>query len=118
MRCPKSTIKLAPDYMELIRRGSLSTHMVFETNKKNVTYYNTPFGSIPMGVDARKVSLQESEDEILAEIHYLLDMNYQHVADSTIHIEVRRREGRKGQTRDSLSVIAIVSAAIRPFLTP
>lgn len=87
----KSTIKLADNYMELTRKGVMSTHMVFETNKKNVTYYTTPYGSIPMGIDARMVRLEESEDRIEAEVRYLLDMNYQHVADSTIHIEVRPR---------------------------
>lgn len=91
----KSVIKLAPDHMELTRKGPVSTHMVFEKDKQNVTYYYTPYGSILMGIDARKVQLIETEDCIEADILYSLDMNYEKVADSNIHIVIRPRAGAK-----------------------
>lgn len=91
----KSMIKLEQDYMELTRKGPVSTHMVFEKDKQNVTYYYTPYGSILMGIDAKKVQLIETEECIEAEIHYSLDMNYEKVAESCIHIVVRPQAGTR-----------------------
>ena len=32
--------------MELTKKGAVNVHMIFEKNKKNITYYNTPYGSL------------------------------------------------------------------------
>ena len=58
--------------------------MVFEKDKKNMTYYHTPFGSLMMGIDAKEISVQETEQEIHAQVQYALDINYEHLADCTI----------------------------------
>ena len=48
----KNIIKVSKDYMELTKKGIVNVHMVFEKNKKNVTYYHTPYGSLLIGIDA------------------------------------------------------------------
>ena len=55
----KNVIKFSNDYMEVIKKGPMSVHMVFEKDKKNISYYNTPFGSLLIGIEAKDFSYQE-----------------------------------------------------------
>ena len=63
----KNVIKVAPDYMELTKKGVTNVHMIFEKNKKNVTYYYTPYGSLLIGIDAQKVQVNEAEELLSVE---------------------------------------------------
>ena len=42
----KTKVKFSENMLEIIRNGPIGVHMLFEENKKNVTSYNTPYGSI------------------------------------------------------------------------
>lgn len=88
----KNVLKLHGDSLEVTKRGSSNVHMIFEKDKKNMTCYTTPFGSMMMGIDARSISIEESEDEIHAQIQYALDVNYEHLADCTISLSVQSKE--------------------------
>lgn len=79
--------------MELTRKGAVSTHMVFEKDKKNTTYYYTPYGSILMGIEAQDVNVSVEEDAIAIDVKYVLDMNYEKVADCRIQMHVRPKVG-------------------------
>lgn len=89
----KNVIKIAPDYMELTKKGVTSAHMIFEKNKKNVTYYYTPYGSLLVGVDAHRVDVTEQEETMQVEVEYGLEMNYEHIADCHIKIAAAPRAG-------------------------
>ena len=83
----KNIIKVSKDYMELTKKGIVNVHMVFEKNKKNVTYYHTPYGSLLIGIDAYRVDIAEEEDEIIVEVEYELEINNEHVADCHIRLK-------------------------------
>ena len=102
----KNIIKVKPGYMELTKKGVTNVHMVFEEGKKNVTYYYTPFGSLLIGIDARKVDVEEMESQTTIDVHYALDINYEHVAECHIHVEVKP----KGQTDFRLLDVKINNA--------
>lgn len=89
----KTIVKAAPDCMELTRKGAVSTHMVFEKDKKNTTYYYTPYGSILMGIEAQDVNVSVEEEAIAIDVKYVLDMNYEKVADCRIQMHVRPKVG-------------------------
>jgi uncharacterized beta-barrel protein YwiB (DUF1934 family) len=88
----KNIVKVSPDYMELTKKGVVNVHMVFEKNQKNVTYYYTPFGSLLMGIDAKKIDVQEAEDSIQVDVEYGLELNYEHIANCHIRIGAKPRE--------------------------
>ena len=87
----KNRIKLSTGHMELTKSGMVSVHMSFEENVKNITHYYTPYGSLTMGIDTKKVDIQESENEMHISVEYGLDMNQEFVADCDIHIDVKSR---------------------------
>lgn len=39
------------DSLEIMKTGASNTHMVFEKNKKNLTYYRTPYGQLLVGLN-------------------------------------------------------------------
>ena len=67
--------------------------MMFEKNRKNVTYYYTPYGSILIGIDAKKVEVQESEHNIDVKVDYALEVNYEHMADCSITMNIASKDG-------------------------
>lgn len=89
----KNVLKLQDNSLEITKRGNSNVHMIFEKDKMNMTCYTTPFGSMMMGIDAHSISIEESESEIRAQIEYALDVNYEHLADCTIHLSVQSKEG-------------------------
>ena len=87
----KNRIKVTSDYMELTKNGVVSVHMVFEKGKKNLTHYFTPYGSLMIGIDAKRVELREQENEMDIEVDYALDFNQEHAADCNIKINVKSK---------------------------
>lgn len=90
----KNTIKVADNFMDITKKGVANVHMMFEKNKKNVTYYYTPFGSLLIGIDAKKVEIEESENEINVKVDYKLEMNYEHLADCNITMNIKSKDVR------------------------
>lgn len=84
----KNTVILSEGLVEIIKSGASNVHMVFEKEKKNVTSYNTPFGELIISTHTSKVELKETENEIVAELTYGLDMNYSYISDCHIIIKV------------------------------
>ena len=52
----KNIIKLGDEVLDITKRGETNVHMMFEKDKKNVTYYGTPYGNLLIGIDATKVT--------------------------------------------------------------
>ena len=85
----RNTIKIMPDAMDIIKKGSASTHMVFERNKKNLTCYVTPVGELMVGISTNQIRLLEEENLLEVQVEYSLDINYQYVSDCELKIEVK-----------------------------
>ena len=90
----QNLIKIKNHSVELRKRGLTNVHMVFEEQKKNISYYQTPFGTMEMGIAATRVDLEQGEDEMNVHIEYALEVNESHVADCDISIGVVSR-GKK-----------------------
>ena len=90
----KSVIKVNDDFLDVTKKGVTNVHMVFEENKKNITYYNTPFGNLFIGIDAEKIQVEESEENINVNVAYALEANYEHLADCRIQMNIKSKDAR------------------------
>lgn len=84
----KNRLKFSEHMLELSRNGLVNVHMVFQENKKNLTNYNTPFGQILIGIDTKKIRVEEREENIVVEVDYALDINYEFLSDCHIKIDI------------------------------
>lgn len=91
----KNTLKISEHQVDVMKKGSTNVHMIFEENKKNMTYYNTPFGDLLIGIYTTSIELTESEDQILLKVEYILDVNYNHISDCVITIKISSKEKQK-----------------------
>jgi len=87
----KNRIKISDGKMELTKSGVVNVHMVFEENVKNITHYYTPYGSLMMGIDGKKVEIKETEHEMDIAVEYGMEMNQEFVADCHIKINVKSK---------------------------
>ena len=90
----KNVVKINDSFMDITKKGVTNVHMMFEKNKKNVTYFYTPFGSLLIGIDAKNLEVEETEDNINVKVNYNLEVNYEHLADCCITMNIKSKEAR------------------------
>ena len=88
----KNIIKLGEESLDITKRGVTNVHMMFEKDKKNVTYYYTPYGSLLVGIDATDIKVLETEHDINVKVDYALEVNYQHMANCSISMSIKSKE--------------------------
>ena len=87
----QNLIKIEPNKLEVTKKGLTNIHMIFEEKKKNLTYYNTPYGSLLIGIEGDNIEIHEREDRIEVRASYSLDINYEHVADCVIEMNIQSK---------------------------
>lgn len=91
----RNIIKLQEDCVDIIKKGVANVHMTFEKNKKNVTCYDTPYGSLMLGINAKNIDIHEEEDDIQVKVEYALELNYEHRANCNIRMAIQSKESSK-----------------------
>lgn len=91
----QNLIKINRDSLEVTKRGLSNVHMIFEAHKKNVTYYDTPFGNLLVGIAATNIDVKEEQERIDVQVDYALEINYQHMADCTISMNIQSKDGKE-----------------------
>ena len=87
----KNILSFDEKAMELTRRGGTQLHMTFVDKEKTLTSYTTPFGSLMVGVNTDRISVEETSDRIHAEVNYGLEFNYEFVADCQLSLDITPR---------------------------
>lgn len=85
----KNRIKITgTDTVEIVKSGLSSSHMIFEKNRKNLTYYRTPYGQMLVGVNTRNMEVSVNDDRINVLVDYELDVNHEPLADCKIKLDI------------------------------
>lgn len=85
----ENLLKISPKEVELVRKGVLSTTMLFTVGEKNITCYETPFGTLNMGIDTTDISITGGEDLMVVDIDYSLDMNCEFMSAAHVKISIK-----------------------------
>ena len=92
----KNKIKITgEDSVEIMKSGVSSSHMIFERNKKNLTYYRTPYGQMLIGINTRNMEISVEDDNIDVLVDYELDVNHEPLADCKIKMNIMSKENKK-----------------------
>ena len=89
----KTVMSFDEHSLEVTRRGAVQLHMAFLEGQKTMTNYNTPFGSILVGVDTTKYLVEEKDDLINIQIEYSLELNHEFIADCRLRTKITPRKG-------------------------
>ena len=77
--------------VSLVKRGLINVQLLFQEGKKTLTEYHTPYGAIMVGLDTRKIRWKEDGEGMHLKVNYILEMNYQYVADCRIRVDIREQ---------------------------
>lgn len=92
----KTQIKIkGEDSLEVLKRGVSNAHMIFDTKRKNRSYYEIPYGQLNLGIFTRNIKIDEKEDNINIKVEYALDVNYEPLAECTIRINVKPKGSKE-----------------------
>lgn len=85
----KCRIKVSKDELELQKRDSLHTKLLFVPGEEYFTNYETPYGSVLVGVSTQSLELLEEEEFLRAKLRYGLEINNERTADCTLVLKVQ-----------------------------
>ena len=88
----RNMIKFNDHMVDITKKGVTNVHMVFEEKQKNMTYYDTPFGNLLIGLSTSHIEVKEKEDSIDIQIDYSLDINYEYISDCKINICLKEKK--------------------------
>lgn len=89
-----SIIKIDGDSVEVTKKGVVSTKMRFTMGSKNMTYYQTPYGSMSLGIITKKLEIERTEDTISIYLVYGMEVNCEHLSDCDMQITITTKELR------------------------
>lgn len=85
-------IKVNKDILEITKKGSYNVNMVFEKNKKHLSYYNTPYGNLAIGIIATNLNVEESMENISVNVDYALEVNDEFLSDCTVIMNIKSKD--------------------------
>jgi uncharacterized beta-barrel protein YwiB (DUF1934 family) len=87
-----TTLKINPDKFSLIRMGSTSAEMDFDKKTDSISMYNTPYGTIELKIETKKLDINVNEEGGDIYIKYLLSVLGQEPMDTTLKINIKTQE--------------------------
>ena len=83
-----SLIYISDDCVEVSRKGAITTCMEFVKNKKTVSCYNTPYGSINISIFTSVLMIERQEDTIHILLEYTMEVNDQQMNTNRVEMEI------------------------------
>ncbi|MGN0317834.1 MAG: DUF1934 domain-containing protein [Lachnospira sp.] len=81
-------IKFTENEVQVSKKGAITAHMDFKRGEKTMTFYETPFGNIYLGIFTRDIRIERSVDEIRISIEYALEVNYEQLNECRVSISI------------------------------
>ena len=72
--------------IEVMKRGLVESHMIFEPGRRTTANYRTPMGLFLMGITTSLLEVEEDEESILLRIKYSMEMNGEYAFDCSTEI--------------------------------
>ena len=99
-----TTIQVEGEQVSMLRVGEYNTQMVFQTGRRHLSVYNTPYGAMEVGVNPRHLLAELKEDSGIIEVDYDIEVDHALAGRNAVQIEIAPVEGAslKRQERDSV----------------
>ena len=87
--------------VEVKKKGSIETTLIFEEGQSHIACYDTEYGSFMLGFNASLISVEQDENKINIHIDYAMEMNYEYLSDNKIDISIVSKNTMKGKERNN-----------------
>lgn len=90
MEGTSTTIETDGDYVALTRTGAVDTTLLFIKDRLTTSYYETPYGTMMMGITTEDVKTNLDSDGGKISVKYSISMNNLFSGTNTFEIHVRK----------------------------
>ena len=90
----KNMVRFNDATFEITKKGPITSKLVFEPGKKNISDYKTPYGNFLIGVNTQFLQHSVTEEKISISIAYTMEMDGAPVARNLIDITVKPDGGK------------------------
>ncbi|MBQ9062111.1 MAG: DUF1934 domain-containing protein [Eubacterium sp.] len=81
-------MKFNADSVEIRKKGLINVNMLFEIGKRTMSPYQTPLGTLELGISATGIHLKERENALDLTIDYALSLDADTMVDCTVQVAV------------------------------
>ncbi len=83
-----TTLKVKKDSVTLIRHGNVDSMMLFEVGKTHLTDYDTQYGSVMLGITAKKLDVELGDAGGNIMVDYILEYNRVYGGKNSLNVMV------------------------------
>lgn len=84
-----TTFQVEPERVTLMRVGGFNSQMVFEEGRRHLSLYDTPYGSMTIGVNTRHLLAELDENGGEIEIDYAIEIDHTVAGRNIFQINVK-----------------------------
>lgn len=84
-----TTIKIKPNEFSLIRMGTTNARVEFKDSYKNISMYNTPYGTLELSVQTKKLDIDINENGGKVSVDYDMSLSGQPPLKTTLNIGIK-----------------------------
>jgi len=90
-----TTFQVEKDCITLLRVGEYNSQMVFQEGRRHMSLYETPYGSLSIGINTRRMRTQLSDRGGEIEIDYNIEIDHRVAGINLFQISVREKPASK-----------------------
>lgn len=87
----KNRIKFKEGFLELTKKGSVNTSMIFEPGREHMTDYTTPFGLLRLGIRTDTVEARPKKGSLEITAAYTLSAGGKDISHCFISIKIQKK---------------------------
>lgn len=87
----QTTIQVEPECVTILREGQVNSQMVFQQGRRHLSLYNTPYGTMTMGVSTRRMKVDLDDTGGSIEIDYAIEIDHAVAGQNLFQIYVKTR---------------------------
>ena len=88
-----TTFQIEPERVTLMRMGEFNSQMVFEEGRRHLSMYETPYGSMAVGINTRHLLAEMDERGGDIEIDYAIEIDHTLAGRNIFQINVKESDG-------------------------
>ena len=86
-----TTFQIEPERVTMLRVGEYTSQMVFQEGRRHMSMYNTPYGTMSIGVNTRRMRSDLSASGGSIEIDYAIEIDHALAGQNLFRIQVREK---------------------------
>lgn len=96
----RTTLRIEGERVVMLREGELNTQMIFEEGQRHLSLYETPYGTMSIGVRTWSLFVEMDSSGGELEMDYAVEVEHSIAGRNTFRIEVREVSSKKGREND------------------